>query len=377
MKRKGKRIFAAALAAALLLTGGCSVKGTELSRRLIVEAIGLDLTAQGVRVTLEALDAHTAGGGEKTEGGDETKLLRFEGATVGQALSQIAPQTGLSPLLSQARVLVLGRALAETDLTDALDVFLRQYNVRSDILLCMAEGEAETVVTAGFGKGVPGARVLEEAIQEGQSAGVCVAAALYEFINRSRTKTDAAYCPVIAVRDDAYGEAKTPVFSGTAVFSGGRLAFTADERLTQGMLFLMNKIKNAALTVNGAAGAYTLQTVSSKTRIVPEKTENGKVHFYIGIRTVCDIAEFTPAAPGAQSSAADAQTAGKAYIEALAAQSLQTLFFERHADICRFARRINLRYPALREQYIRTMFEETEVHVQAALTVRRTGKEEP
>ena len=377
MNRKGKRILAAALAAALLLTGGCGVKGTELSRRLIVEAIGLDLTARGVRITLEALDAHTAGGGEKTAGGDETKRLRFEGATVGQALTRIAPQTGLSPLLSQARVLVLGRALAETDLTDALDVFLRQYNVRSDILLCMAEEEAETVICAGFGKGVPGARVLEEAILEGQSAGVCAAAALYEFINLSRTQTDAAFCPVIAVRDDACGETKLPVFSGTALFSGGRLAFTANEDLTRGMLFLTDKIKKAALTVNGAAGAYTLETVSSKTGIKPEKNENGGVKFRICIRTVCDIAEFTPAAPGAQSSAADAQAAGKAHIEALAAQSLQTLFFERRADICRFARLVNLRFPALRERYIQTMFEKTEILVQAALTVRRTGKEEP
>jgi spore germination protein KC len=377
MRRRIKKTLAAALAANLLFLCGCGVKGTELGKRLIVEAIGVDRTPEGVLITLEALDAHAADESSGSEQNNTTKILRFSGATAAQALARIAPSTGLSPLLSQARVLVLGRTLAEAGLADALDVFLREYNVRGDILIAVAEDTAAAVVAATPDAAVPGAAVLEDVLTAGMRDGTCAAAALYEFINLSLSETDAAYCPVIGLREGPAEGKETPQPLGAAFFEGDRLAFTADGRLTQGMLFLKNIIKSACFSVRGAEGTYTLRAVSSRTKISPEKTAEGRVSFKIAIRAVCDIAErtrFSPEMDGGDA-AADARAAGEAYLKALASDCLDTLFYKNRADLCRFARRVRLKYPGLAAAYEETMFTDTKITVSAELTVRRTGKE--
>ena len=106
MKRFFRPALAGALAALLLCTlCGCGVKGAELSKRLIVEAVGIDAAPEGVLVTLEALDAHAAGAGsDPNEQGGVTQRLHFTGETVGQALARIAPATGLTPLFSPRRI---------------------------------------------------------------------------------------------------------------------------------------------------------------------------------------------------------------------------------------------------------------------------------
>ena len=146
------------LTALLTALSGCAPRSVELSDRLIVEAVGIDKTDAGVKVTLQALDTHAAGAGsDPNEQGQVTRLYQFSGESVGQALSGVQAATGLMPLYSQARVLLFGRTLAEDGLTEALDFFLREYNARSDILIAMAEDTAEAPVAADFGATVPGA----------------------------------------------------------------------------------------------------------------------------------------------------------------------------------------------------------------------------
>ena len=240
----------------------------------------------------------------------------------------------------------------------------------------MAEDSAADVIFADTKSAVPGAALLEDALTEGGKSGVCAVTKLYDFINLTLSETDTAFCPVAGVREDPARDTQTHVLTGTAFFRDGRLAFTADEDLTRGMLFLKNRIRGGSFTVRGEAGAYTLRVIGSKTKITPVRTADGGVAIEVGIKTVCDITEFVSpgfAKPG-EAQAEDARSAGQAYIEALARDSLRTLFYEKRADICRFARYVDLKYPGSAAAYEETMFT-SDVRLFAELTVRRTGKE--
>lgn len=356
---------------------GCGVKGVELSRRLIVEAIGIDKTDTGVLITLQALDTHTAGMGSDPNAQEKvTNLYQFSGETVGQALAQAQSAAGLTPLYSQARVLIFGRTLAEDDLSAPLDLFLREYTARSDILVAMAENTAEEISAAQLGATVPGAVILEDALNGGGQTGRSAVIKLYDFMNLTYSETDKAFCPVIGLRNAALRETQEPDIKGTAFFANGKLAYIADEALTRGLLFLKNRVKDTSLTVEGTLGTYTLRVVSSKTKITPERTDGG-IDAKIRVKTVCDITEF--AASGFETvgakETADAEAAGDAALRELLSECINTLFYEKQTDICRFARLVNLKYPKMAERYAAEMFTETNVTIETAFTIRRTGKE--
>ena len=378
MKRKAVCMILA-LTALLTALSGCGPQSVELSERLIVEAIGIDKTDAGVLVTLQALDTHAAGAGsDPNEQGQVTKLYRFSGESVGQALSGARAATGLTPLYSQARVLLFGRPLAEAGLAEALDFFLRVCNARSDILIAMAESAAEDPVAADFGATVPGAVIMEDVLNGSLRDGMGAAVKLYDFMNLTYTGTDTAFCPVIGIRDQALEDAQKPVLQGTAFFENGRLSFTAGEDLTRGMLFLKDRVETGAIRTAGENGTYTMRIISSETKISPTLYENGRADARIRVKTVCDVTEFTPkddARRLEEAEAADAAAAGKAWLEALLNDTLSVLFYEKHADICRLARLVNLKYPRLAAAYAARMFEATDITAEVEFTVRRTGKE--
>lgn len=360
---------------------GCGgVRGIELSQRLIVEAIGIDTAKEGVTVSLQTLDTHSAGRGEDpNSAGNVTRTLAFTGKTVGEALSRIESATGLTPLYSQARILIFGRQLAENGLQQALDFFLREYTTRSDILIALAEGSAQEIVYADFGASVPGALILEDMLTCGNKNGDNPAVKLYRFMNLSLTETDAAYCPILGLTDVPDGKTKTPVLRGTAFFGAQKLRFAVNSEQTRGLLFLTDDVERATLSVRGKKGVYSLRVIRSKTKIKTRRLEDAGFGFTINVSLRCDITEYLGETAGTMTSAEirDAQNAGQRHISALLTESFRTLFFGRHADICRFARSVGFRYPKAAARYAEHMFSDaiSRVDLAVQLTIRRVGKE--
>lgn len=376
--RIGAALWLAALTAAFC---GCGVfpTGAELSKRLIVEAIGID-EADGVyTVTLQTLDTHSAGeGSDPNESGSVTRIFRFTGKTVAEALAGIPAATGLTPLYSQARILVLGKSAAEENVRAALDFFLREYHTRSDILLATAGQSAEEIVRADLGSSAPDALILEDAILRAAEKGEACAVKLYRFMNLMYTETDTPFCPVVELRASAEEDLQEPVLGRTAFFEDGRLSFTVDQTVTKGLCYLTDAVKTGSFTVRGAYGEYTLQTVSAKTKIRFSGSPGG-IRAEIRVKSVCDVTEFLSpdAAPLEEAQARDAEDAGRAALETLAQSSFDVLYYGKRADICRLARRAALRFPGKENAFREEAFSRKagNIKITVHLTVRRTGKE--
>lgn len=372
--------MAAVLLALPLLPACGAVEGKELSQRLIIEAIGIDKSSDGVRITLQTLDTHTLGtGSDPNESEKITGIYSLSGETVGQALSRTESVTGLSPLYSQARMIVLGKDLAMDNVSEPLDFFLREYNARSDILIAVAAEKAEDIVSADLGEAVADAVVLEDAVTAGSDNGRNVFVPLYQFMNLILTETDTAYCPVIELRDAPITDRQEIYISGTAFFRNNALDFIAGKELTEGLLFLTDKVKNAVITVDGEKGKYTLSIISTSTKISTRRQENGSFIFGIRTKIKCDITQFgTRDFENLQAEEAkDAERSALRHIKEQMENSIRTYFYERRYDVCRFGRRVNLKYPRFYELYKERMFSEdmSEIRLTVDVTVRRTGKE--
>ena len=381
MNKSVKYVSAALILLLLAMLSGCAApRGEELSKRLIVEAIGIDYADEEYIVTLQALDTHSAGGGtDPNEKGDATAFRRYTGKTVAEALTGVTPATGLTPLYSQARILVFGKELAARDLSEPLDFFLREYHTRSDILIAVADSTAEDLLRADLGDSAPDAVILEEAVTQSSENGDGCAVKLYRFMDLLFSDTDTAYCPVISLQPGAAEKLQEPLLGKTAFFRENRLAFTADREITRGMLFLTDEVNSASVTVQGEEGIFTLRLIESKTKIRPRLNGAGDVCFSISAEAVCDITEFaTPDFKSVkEAQSADAAEAGTRAMRSLIETAFTYLYNENSADVCRLARRAALRYPKKEAAFREALFtrKTADISIQVSLSVRHTGKE--
>ena len=377
-----RRAVHAVLLAAVLTSvlSGCGLpKRTELSERLIVEAIGVDMADGGVTVTLEALDLHAAGAGADPGGQARvTRICRFTGNTVSQALQSVESVSGLTPLYSQARLFVLGRTLAAEDAAGALDHLLRGSRLRGDILIAAAQ-DAGDLLEAKLGENTPGAKVLEDAILRGSETGVCCEMRLFRFLDLMYSDTDAAFCPVLSLRAAPDGELKEPVPAGTAFFADGKWAFTADAEMTRGLLLLTGQSERGALFAEGELGGYGLGITGVKTKVRFIKGANGALRTEIGVKAALDVTEHLSSqnAPIGEAQLRDAGAAAEAALRTLLERSLRFYYYENGADVCRLIRRSRLFCPKESAAFGESLFspEAAVIYVVCSVTVRRAGKE--
>ena len=375
--RTGALPIAAAL---LLLLSRCGLpEGAELSERLIVEAIGVDLVDGEYAVTLQTLDLHAAGAGaDPNEQGEVTRVYRFTGASVARALQNVERVSGLTPLYSQARLFVLGRSFAGSDAAGPLDFLLREYHVRGDILVAAAE-DAGALVGARFGDKSPGAELLEDAILSGGKTGACCEMRMFRFLNLLYSETDAAYCPVLGLQETPEKERPAPRLEGTAFFEDGRWAYTADEETTRGLLLLTGLPDTGTLFVKGSLGEYGLRIDSADTKLRFGRDKAGALTCEIGVKAVCDITEYVLSGEQeiGEAQVRDAGAAAQAATERLLRQSISYFYYGHRADVCRLKRRARLFYPKESAAFGEDLFspKAAVISVDCSVTVRRTGKE--
>ena len=354
---------------------GCA-KTAELGDRLIIEALGIDTDETGYTVTVQALDTGAGGSGEGRSSAETTKIYNFFGSSAAEALSSAAARTGLEPFYSHARFLILGKDAAEKDAAEILDFFLRRRSVRADILIAAAEGKAADVVCADVADGISDASAIERELLIGNENGENTVMRFFRFADMLFSEDETAYCPVISVRNSAYGEKKEVRIVGTAFFDNEKMIFTADKELSAAVLLLTGAAGKMTFRAQGNNGKYLLNTVKCDTKIKPSFADGG-MFFEIDTRLVCDISEFSGKASNiiSQSDTADAESAARKLISEKENRALETLFRKNGCDICRFCRRTLLYRPGFYDEYKSSPGALTDYSVNVSVKIRRTGRE--
>lgn len=270
-RRMKKALTSVLLSLILTLTAsGCA---PELYERLLISAIGVDRTATGCRVTVLASET-TEDGGQSTFSG--------EGDTVPEALSQIALESGRTPLYSHNAAILFGMQCAESGIAEQLDFFIRHYDSRPTAKVFLAEDTAESVLLQRD-------LTAERFMQLSNGAKYSEAAAdvnLLQLVNGLYGVNATAALPVLRADD-----LPTPV--GTAVLQSYRLCAVLTPAETQGLSALQGTLSGGEFTVKDEAfGTVSLKVRSTNSNIIFTGTAE-QPEFTARIHVIAEVSAVT------------------------------------------------------------------------------------
>ena len=248
----GRRFVCFLLGVQLVFLSGCT---TELYDRMLIHAIGVDTTENGVKVTLRI-----AGTGKE----EQEQVLSGEGESVYQALESVKLKTGRVPLYSHNYLVIFGRQCCEEGLDHVMDFFIRHFESRPSVRMFMAETTAEEVLSAKKEDELIPSSTLGDLAQGNVSSGAAVEVRVIDFVNGRNGPGGASCLPVLAAGEE------TVELTDTAVFRDGQLCTMLSPEETGGLLAVTGKLSGAVYVLQKKNAQVSLRIGDMKAEIAAD-----------------------------------------------------------------------------------------------------------
>ncbi len=359
----------------------CEKAGTELSDLMIIQGIGIDVSKEGYKVTVEILNNEQSGspsGDSSAE--NKTKIYNATGETVASALMKLTAKSGNKPFYAQNRVIVLGETTAQRSLTDVMDFFERNYDSRASQLLCVAKGnKAEDVIRAKLLTDTVKSKILEKMLESGYEQSLVPRVRIIDAVNTIKDDTAFLCIPAVSVQNN--GENQDFSLDGCALFDKDEsFCMYLSEGDAKGLAFLDNNIREGFISAdlpNGQKATFVIVKGKTHYKIVKE---NGRLHYKLNIDVVCDLEEVG----GAEFFSTDddfmekIKGAAGAAIAETAENTVIALQSEHGGDGIRYGRRLylydNKEYQKVKNNWDKE-FKNSITSLNVNVTIRRIGEE--
>ena len=365
----------------LLSFCSCEKPGTELSDLMIMQGIGIDVSENGFKVTVEILNNEQSGSpGGNGNSDNKTKIYSAEGSTVGEALRKLITKSGNEPMFAHNRVIIIGEKAANKNLSDILDFFERNYDSRASQLLCVAKNTTgESIIRAKLLTDSIKSKILENMLMESAKQSLVPKVRIIDAVNYIKDETSGLCIP--AVKIEKNGENENFDLDGCAVF-GEDATFSTyiDSKTVEGIAILNDKIQEGVISAdlpNGQKASFYINKGKSKYKITEE---NGELHYSLLVKVSCDL-EGVQGDEYFSTDTGVLETFQNAVGESLCKKAENTLTIlqgEHGADVVRFGKRLRLKENRLynkKKSEWQKVFPEIQLSIVADVTIRRIGEE--
>lgn len=157
------KLFKLASAAVIIALTLCACSaGQRLNEMTVVQAVSLDRENGEVVITLQYLDLNKGSGKNEGLNSSLTANAQGRGRTLTEAVKLLAKTLPDGIFMGQAKLLVVGSSLDKRDMLELKSEFLRNNNIRPDMLLAKSE-KGFDVLECGFrNERVPADGILKE-----------------------------------------------------------------------------------------------------------------------------------------------------------------------------------------------------------------------
>lgn len=247
----GLRLSCLGLLLLFLLQTGCW-NAREINELAFVMGIGLDKAeGGGVKVTVQMAKPSTFSKTPTGGGGQEKEkpfwIASATGKTIFEAIRDMATFSSRRIFWAHNKVIIIGEDLARTDISEILDFFSRNPELRLRTWIAVTPGDAGKLLETGPSMEQVTAASLEKIFDQRVWTGKSPGGMLKDFLEDYLSPGTFPVASKIAV---VQGPSRpTTRLAGGAVFKENKLAGWLDEQETRGLLWLKDKMGSALMVV--------------------------------------------------------------------------------------------------------------------------------
>ena len=269
-----------------LLFTGCT-GSRHLKDLFIVEGLGIDYYDNNLSVTLQGLKVNVSNASD-TPLGNMVVNTSASGTTVSNAINNIAKAVSKRAFFGHNKIIVLSKELAQNDIKNYIDYFLRSEDSRADVAICVSNEKAKFILESKENDAnVPSENILF-LINNNEETGQSILVNENEFLMLYEDKCSDIYLPVIERKDDE----STVKSAGIALFSDNRLAYITNDIETKGFVILNNKAKDVLIQISDKKfGKIDVKLSNIKCKKSASIVEN-KVYFNVEINADIILGEI-------------------------------------------------------------------------------------
>ncbi|WP_044748037.1 Ger(x)C family spore germination protein [Bacillus alveayuensis] len=279
----------------LIFLSGCWDR-TEVNDLALIIGLGIDQTKDGkIMITAELAVPKAVGGGGQTMGdgggggGGETIVSSGTGATVADAISNLQEKLSRRVFWGHTKAIVFGEKAAKAGIRQHLDFLSRNPQVRLRSNVLVSKGTAKSVLELL----PPIEQSSAEVMRELSESELLLRVTIRDALQMLSSDAGAAALPMVKILPPEKGkkDLETVAFiQRTAIFKKDKMIGDIDDKLTRGVLWLRNEIKqaNITITLKGEKGNITATMIRAHTEFIP-KYEKGKWKMIVKATSEDDI----------------------------------------------------------------------------------------
>ena len=363
------------LAAALALAGCWDQR--EIEERTSVVAIGIDrdeddpkLISVSVQIPIPIKIAGSSGGGGS---GDPVRVMSASGRTLIEAFNILQRRVNQQLFYGHTRIIAIGEEMAKSGLSDAMDAFRRDPQIRRLLWPIVVKGKAvELLRSKPELEQIPTVFMMS-LIQNGAQTGRIPDVNLGKFyINLSSPSEH----PFLNYMEAGATGVK---WSGIAVFKGDRMIGVLDDQATWSFMRIVERQNGGPIVFPFQGDDERLLSFTTDTTKAEEsyRLENGRVRAKFVVSVEGDlIAKSFDTDFSDPRQISELERAASEYLEEEARKLLATLQREYDADIFGVGSKLRAYHPGIWKQVRDTdYFANADIVVEYDVKLRRTGME--
>lgn len=250
-----RRGIIALITATAVLLSGCS-EASDLRRRLVVHAIGIDYSEDGLyTVSWQVFNPQSV---EDTAPIDASSgnvsTIVTKGETISEARTRLSLHTGKRVFTGNAELILLGGGIERLELSRVLNYFWDNNDIYMGVNLAWTRGEAKSIVSASLEHGTAMAELLCEAIGSSYEAGSLTPLRLIEAYNRLEMG-EGFLIPCLSLKtgDEEDSEPVSPetvTASECVLISEGRASGYVTAEEASGIALLKGGLSSKSMTID-------------------------------------------------------------------------------------------------------------------------------
>ncbi|MEK4229318.1 Ger(x)C family spore germination protein [Solibacillus sp. FSL H8-0538] len=282
---------------------GCGSK-RELNELAIVLAMGIDKVEEGYEVSLQVVNPNEVSSKQGGSGRAPVVTYYAKGKSIFEAIRRSTTITPRKPYFAHIQILILGEELAKEGISESLDFFLRDNELRSDFFVIVSDETTAREVLGIFTplEKIPANKLFSSLEVSGKSWAPSTSVHVHDLVNELSTKEKNSILPNISILGDAaLGMNQSNVekieppaklkYTGLAVIKQDKLAGILTEDESKGYNYLKNNVKSTVAVIScPEEGELAMEISSVKTKL-KGKVKNGFPSIDVKIRVEQNVGE--------------------------------------------------------------------------------------